>query len=94
MTIWKYQLKITDQNVLVIPKGAKLLSVVVQRHVLCLWAIVEPDREKEKRVIEILGTGNHVSERDVGRRFIGTVVMGSFDWHVFERLDERQEVKQ
>ena len=69
------------------PKGAEILSVQVQADVLCLWALVDPDAKLQKRVIEILGTGNPIDVPGVTHKFIGTVQMrgGSLVWHVFEQ---------
>jgi hypothetical protein len=87
--IWKYELDITDAQVIMMPPGAQILSVANQRGTLCLWALVEPawaDRsDLEARTIEIIGTGNPV-ERCSARNHLATVVMEPFVWHVFEYI--------
>lgn len=87
MVIWKFNLVITDMQEVVMPDGAELLSVANQRGVLCLWAMVDPLKEKRPRYIEIVGTGNPMPvDMGVDRKFIGTAVVDPFVWHVFERL--------
>jgi hypothetical protein len=86
-SIWKYALKITDcQNVLM-PCGATILSVGEQAENLCLWALVDPEREKCTTLILIYGTGHPFPEDEESRsRFIGTVQVGPLVWHIFEGL--------
>ena len=56
-----------------------------------MWAIVEPDAEREPRVIEVVGTGNpmpDVTDEGLARCHIATVqtCQGRLVWHVFELL--------
>jgi hypothetical protein len=84
-TIWKYPLEITDIQTLMMPEGAEILSAQMQGDVLCLWALVNQDAPKQRREIEVLGTGNPAPEAK--RRYISTVQMrgGTLVWHIFER---------
>lgn len=82
MTIWKYELEITDRQTIQMPEGSQILSVANQNGKLCLWAIVSPANSDRDRVIEIIGTGNPM--RISNRKFIGTVVIDPFVRHVFE----------
>ena len=85
--IWKYTLEITDHQKVPMPQCAKILSVANQNGHPCLWAMVDADRPIEQRAIEIIGTGNPVAQVGVDeRKFIGTVVIHPFVWHVFERV--------
>lgn len=85
-SIWKYELEVTDIQTIRLPLGAKIISVAEQRGRLCLWAIVNLDNvhpdSGELVEIAIVGTGNPVDTS--GLKFIGTVVMNPFVWHVFE----------
>lgn len=84
LKIYKYPLGIVDEQEIRIPGLFKILSVHKQRNQLCLWAIVDDDREIKSYFIEVIGTGNpfpYFCERE----FIGTVVMDPFVWHVFHR---------
>ena len=46
MKIFKYELKVSDIQFVSMPKGAKLLKVQTQRATPCIWALVDPDKEK------------------------------------------------
>lgn len=83
-TIWKFPLLITGMQEVEMPKGAKIISTGTQAEVVCLWAIVDPEAEKEKREIAIVGTGHQMPDRALS--FIGTTQMhgGALIWHVFE----------
>ena len=86
MTIYKYALSIYDVQSVFMPKGAEILSVANQNGALCLWAIVRPNEPMEERDIELFGTGQEMPVGiSVERKFIGTVAIDPFVWHVFER---------
>lgn len=84
-SIWKYQLEITDRQNVVMREGAQILTAQMQNGTLCLWAMLNPSAPRERREIEIIGTGNPAEAAD--RRYIATVQMagGALVWHVFER---------
>lgn len=86
-TIWKFRLALVNDQGILMPCGAEILSVANQDGKLCIWAIVDPSKESESRHIEIVGT-DHPLPCDMGvdRRFIGTALADVFVWHVFERL--------
>ncbi len=89
MVIWKYQLKNEARQVVMMPSGAEILSVQQQRGDLQLWAMVDPDLPKQKRVFEIFGTGTtmpDLSSEGRVRRHLATVQVcqGMLVWHVFE----------
>lgn len=88
MTIWKYVLQITDEQTILMPDFAQILSVQPQVNPYgcydpCLWVLVDPVHPMMPRIIRIYGTRNPI-ERPVGR-FIGTVQMRKRVWHVFEK---------
>jgi hypothetical protein len=86
-TIWKYPLKITDEQTIDIPEYGEILSVQVQNSDPCIWVLVNPTEETEPRVFEIFGTG-HPLEVDlaVSREFIGTFQQHGGVWHLFEKI--------
>lgn len=85
LIIWKFKLEIVDIQEIFLPDGAELLSVANQGESLCLWAIVDPSKEKRNRCIEIIKTGELIlMDATIYRKFIGTVVISPFVWHVFE----------
>jgi hypothetical protein len=86
-TIWKFEIAIVAPGLIRMPKGAEILTVQTQHGVPCVWAIVDPQAEKEDRYFEILGTGQPVYEgEEVDRAYVGTFQQPPFVWHLFERL--------
>jgi len=90
-TIWKYPLETTDVQTVMMPKGAKPLTVAVQGSQVCLWALVDSEADPEARDFVIYGTGHPVRDvvkRDVGevQTYVGTYQLdnGSLVFHVFE----------
>jgi hypothetical protein len=88
--IWKYPIEITDDQSIDMPSYAEILSVQIQNGVPCIWALVDPDGEKETRKFEIFGTGNPIMV-DIGveRTFIGSFFShdNKLVWHLFERIN-------
>lgn len=83
-TIHKFELTAESEFTVEMPRGAKVLSVGVQREVVCLWVLVDTDNPKDERTFLIWGTG-HSIDSDTGT-YIGTVILqdGAIVWHVFE----------
>ena len=79
--IWKFPIKVTDEQHISIPKYPEFLSVQFQGDELCIWAVVEPENEKKKHRIRVVGTGHPLPE---GCIYIGTVQDRPYVWHVFE----------
>ena len=84
--IYKYLLPVEDLYSISIPVGAEILTVQSQNGGGCIWALVDPQSEKEKRHFETFGTGNPIP--DATRKYIGTYQQnaGSLIWHVFELI--------
>jgi hypothetical protein len=88
--IWKYPLITSDEQVISIPKDAKILTVQIQDDVPTIWAIVDPLKPKEDKVIIIRGTGLQYQDQDWdGLNYIGSYQYqfynGKFVGHVFVR---------
>jgi hypothetical protein len=89
-TIWKYQLPHAPNEYgiceVVMPKGAKIISTLNQYNTICLWAEVEsdPSHPVETKKIDVVGTGKKLE--DSPRRFLGSVILGQFVWHIYEML--------
>ena len=81
-TIYKYDVPLLDMVTMMMPVGAEVLSVGVQDGRVCLWAMVDPTTPLMSRVFYVCGTGGPVNVGDA--RFIGTVQMDFFVWHIFE----------
>lgn len=87
--IFKYKLETRDTQEIEMPIDSQILCVQTQDGVLCLWALVDPDNEKQKRRIIIIGTGHPIPTLNL--KYIGTAqqLNGFLMWHVFE--EERNE---
>jgi hypothetical protein len=80
ITIFKYPVPILDEQLIPMPSGAEILTAQLQNRNLCLWVKVETGNSPEDRIIRICGTGHPVPEG----RYIASVIIGDFVWHVFE----------
>ena len=87
-TIWKYELEITDNQNILMPIGAEILTVQMQDGTPCLWALVNPKAEMESIVIEIYGTGTDLYDMGTARKYISTFQAenGGLVFHVFEYM--------
>lgn len=87
--VWKYQLE-KEQNVIMMPENAEILSAHSQNDIPCIWALVNPDDRLMERQFEVIATGRTIPY-DMGteRRFIGTVLThgGMLVFHIFERIN-------
>jgi hypothetical protein len=86
-TIWKFPLMIADRQEIVMPQGARLLSVGLQNGLMQLWAVVDPSRPKSTRTIAIVGTGHDMDSHEIERWFfVGTCITmgGRIVWHIFD----------
>lgn len=83
-TIYKYPLRIVDEQTVRMPIGAELLSVQMQNGLPCLWATVDPDLGERSRRILIRGTGHPLTGQE--GRHISTFQMqgGALVFHAFE----------
>lgn len=85
--IWKFPLAVTDRQIIEMPMGADILCVQMQRDSVCLWALVNPERDKAERIIDIYGTGHNMDD-DYHGYHIGTFQLngGALVFHVFEAV--------
>lgn len=85
-TIYKYKIEHVDEPIVLLPKGAVILSVDVQHEELNLWAIVDPDEKgKEITRFALIPTGGKIFfpiERSV---FLKTIQFanGHLVFHLF-----------
>ncbi len=84
MRILKWRLRVTDNQSLMMPAGAKVLDVQMQGDNCCLWALCDEREPKEQRYFAIYGTGNPMP--DTPGKYIATFQMGggALVFHVFE----------
>jgi hypothetical protein len=93
--IFKYRFHITGgPQKHLMPHGATVVHVGSQvqpsfaegrqEEWLCLWAIVNPENDKEERKFVVVGTGHPTPPLE---KYLGTAQMKSgFVWHLFEDL--------
>ena len=83
-TIFKYPLIVDGNQKVLMPKGAKIISLQTQNDVPCIWAIVDTDSEIEERHFKTVATGGNI--RNNFAQYIGTYLLnnGNFVGHVFE----------
>ena len=81
--IYKYALRITDEQALMLPRGAVPLATDMQRDVLCLWVMVDTEQPAVMRRVFVAGTGNPLPDEIVATRYVGSTQDGPFVWHVF-----------
>ena len=85
LSIWKFELPVTDSFALEMPKGAVILTIQCQNNTPMFWSKVNPKAPKELRYFRIIGTG-HPFSSDENLKYVGTCQMneGALIWHVFE----------
>jgi hypothetical protein len=88
-TIWKFEIG-TNKIIIEMPKGAEILTIQTQYNVPCIWAMVDPNAEKELRHFEIFETGHEIYfDMGVERKYINSFQLlgGDLVFHVFERIN-------
>ena len=83
--IFKFPLKLVDEQEISMPAKRQILSVQVQREAITIWALVIPDGPYERVKVEIYGTGAEMKDGpDHSRTHLGTVQLAHLILHVFE----------
>lgn len=83
--IFKYVIPVTDDSILPIPEGAKILSVANQHDSIVMYALVDPEKTTKRLNIRVCGTGHTLDDHIEQMTFIGTVNLhgGRLMFHVF-----------
>lgn len=86
-TIYKYQLDTTDEQTILMPSTAKILTVQMQGLAPCIWAEVDAEQPKEYRTILTYGTGH--SMKSTSQRYVGTyqIYGDNLVFHVYEEIE-------
>lgn len=86
MKVFKYTLKVTDEQTIEIPSPADLLTVQIQHGMPQLWAIVDENTKTRPITLLTVGTGNPMP--DNYRKYLGTYQLsgGALVFHVFESI--------
>jgi hypothetical protein len=86
--VYKYTLALQDEQTLMLPKDASILSIQMQGggDAPQIWALVEPEKPKAPRKIRVYGTGHGIEDGPL--EFIGTFQIhgGALVFHAFEVL--------
>ena len=82
-TIWKFPIKVEDEQSVSMPYDSQLLHVGMQGDDVCIWALVNPSAHRVERIIHIFGTGHPLPD-DPGV-YVGTFMLASgvLVFHVF-----------
>lgn len=98
-TIYKYHIKLGENDMVAMPRGAKILDVQTQDAVNVVgyaavaWFLVDTDQPAVDYQFDVIGTGHripaHISDQD----YLGTFQTsgGAFVWHVFGSPVSRPE---
>jgi len=83
--IYKFMLKIQDEQQVELPAYSEVLKVNEQNGNMCLWAIVDVN---EKTIvplkINIYGTGSTIGEQMFKHNYLDSVLMNDgLVWHIF-----------
>lgn len=81
-TIWKYNLDVKDEQVIIVPRCGIPLSVQVQSGILTIWVAINDRIDKVSQLIKICGTGHSLDNMEA-YKYVSTVQIDSFVWHVF-----------
>lgn len=90
--IYKYPIDVLDEQEVLMPHGANILSIQWQRGELMLWALVQPINLRSPRKIVMLGTG-HDFWNSEDFDYITTIQQNDGDliWHIFEAKSTTRE---
>ena len=87
MKIYKYPLQLAEVQTVDMPKGAKILCAGAQNGSIVIWAMVNPTFPLGGRTIRIVGTG---WETKAGIKYISSVQIDTFVWHIFEEEGDNE----
>lgn len=90
-TIWKIPIPIQDNIAIELPAGATVLTIQTQHNEPCLWALVEPDAPKKRRIFHLYWTDHPIEDAD-HLSYVGTFQMrgGALAFHLFERSESSE----
>ena len=82
--IWKFDLRIVEQQSIDMPKGSRLLHIAEHFGQPRLWALVDTTADKIPRGFVIVGTGHLAPAPDDPFSYVGTFQSQGFIGHVFD----------
>lgn len=89
ITVWKYDVPVTDNFVLQLPVGARCLHAGTQGGYPRLWVMVDTDADLEDTAFVLVGSGHPIHEAPERLAHIGTFQLhdGALVFHLFQRFD-------
>jgi len=84
--IWKYEIEVSDNHILIIPAHSEILHLGVQNDRAYIWVKVNPFNKGVKRDFKVVGTGHPIEDDpDTTLIYIGSFQFTfGFVGHVFE----------
>jgi hypothetical protein len=79
--VWSFTLKEAVET-FPMPKGARVLTAGTLFGKITIWAEVNPEVDKERRLFGAWVTGREIP--DTVKSYIGTVLIKNVAWHVYE----------
>jgi len=84
--IYKYVLKLEDEQIIKIPKYSDIIKVDHQQEQICMWVDGRSDVDLHPVKIRIIGTGRPIPEHE-DLNYLDTVIMDYFVWHVYIKFN-------
>lgn len=81
-TIYKYELKTTDTQSILVHKGAKPLAIQLQNGIPHIWLLIDIEANPEFREIRIYGTGHPITDTN-NFDYLGTYQYEKLVFHAF-----------
>jgi hypothetical protein len=83
-TVWKYPLQVADEQTIYVPSDPRVLHLEMQHQQPCMWLLVDPEKERMKMKIRIIGTGWAPVDTTLWV-YLGTYMEqgGRLVWHYF-----------
>lgn len=89
--VMQYRLRIIDKESILMPKGAKVLSVKMVQGKPCVFILADTEQdEKEERIFRLFDTNRAFDGGSIKEDgYIGTISLddGELNYHVFEGVD-------
>ena len=90
-TVWKFQIPVSTEFDLSMPKNAQIIHVDSQFDQACLWAVVDSGALTETRSFILVGTGSAIPTFDYPLERLehrGTFMVsgGTYVFHLFEKM--------
>jgi hypothetical protein len=81
--VWKYDIKISDEFVIELPRGAEILTCSTQGIKPVFWALGDTDNHVEKSVyhFRLCGTDHPIEQRSL--KYIDTFFVEDLVFHLF-----------